>query len=56
LIVYDPDRSMVVDSIPCEDGHSQERAMLGRILGGAQADDLRIEDRSFSREHLIGLA
>ncbi len=28
LVVFDPDAGLIVDLVPCEDGHSQERALL----------------------------
>ena len=32
LVVYDPSLTMVIDVFPCEDGHTQERALLGDVL------------------------
>jgi IS4 transposase len=48
LVVYDPDLGMVLDLIPCEDGHTQERAMMGPLLEAARPGDLWITDRNFS--------
>ena len=53
LVVYDPDCSMVVDLIPCEDGHSQERTLMGPILASAQEGDLWIADRNFSTRSIL---
>ena len=39
LVVYDPDQDLVIDVVPCENGHTQERALLNRIY---------FEIRSFS--------
>jgi IS4 transposase len=47
LNVFDPQLGLVVDVFPCEDGHAQERAMLGPVLGTVQAGELWIEDRNF---------
>jgi IS4 transposase len=55
LVVYDPDCSMVVDLIPCEDGHSQERTLMGPILASAQKGDLWIADRNFSTRSILSI-
>ena len=31
LVVYDPDMDMVVDLVPCEDGHAQERTLIEHV-------------------------
>jgi hypothetical protein len=35
LVVYDPDLGMVTDLIAGEDGHTQERALMGPLLACA---------------------
>lgn len=47
LAVLDPDRMLIVDLFPCEDAHSQERAILPEVLLSAQRRDLWIADRNF---------
>jgi Transposase DDE domain len=47
LNVYDPQLGLVTDVFPCEDGHAQERAMLGPVLERVQEGELWIEDRNF---------
>jgi hypothetical protein len=47
LNIYDPQLGLVIDVIPCEDGHAQERAMLGPVLDIVQEGELWIEDRNF---------
>src|SRR2546427_6194723 len=47
LVVYEPAHGLVRDVFPCEDGHAQERSMLGLVLATVQADDLWIQDRNF---------
>src|SRR5213594_3838302 len=47
LVVYEPAHGVVRDVFPCEDGHAQERSMLGLVLETVQADDLWIQDRNF---------
>ena len=47
IALYDPQCEMVLDLIPCEDGHAQERAFLDEIAERVQANDLWIADRNF---------
>jgi len=47
LVVYEPAPGLVTDVFPCEDGHAQERALLGAVLDTVAADDLWIADRNF---------
>jgi len=47
LVVLDPSLRMVIDLLPCEDAHTQERALLPRILETVESGDLWIEDRNF---------
>src|SRR6185503_13482145 len=47
LLVFDPQLGLVADVFPCEDGHAQERALLGPVLDSVQQDELWIEDRNF---------
>ena len=47
LVVYEPMAGLVSDVFPCEDGHAQERSMLGQVLETVQAHDLWIQDRNF---------
>src|SRR5438067_2122475 len=47
LVVLDPALGLTIDVIPCEDGHTQERALLGDVLETVQPKDLWIEDRNF---------
>jgi IS4 transposase len=47
LTVFDPQSGLVSDVFPCEDGHAQERALLGPVLETVQEGELWIEDRNF---------
>src|SRR3989441_4525005 len=47
LVVYEPAQGLVTDVFPCEDGHAQERALLGSVLTSVQKNDLWIADRNF---------
>ena len=57
LVVYDPELGLVIDVFPCEDGHAQERALLGEVLATVQAGDVWVDDRNFCvRDFLCGIA
>ena len=57
LVIYDPAVEMAIDVVPCEDGHAQERALLGEVVPTVMANDLWIMDRNFCvREFLVGIA
>jgi IS4 transposase len=47
LTVLDPQRSLVVDVFPCEDGHAQERSLLPLVLEQVQPKQVWIADRNF---------
>lgn len=53
LVVYDPDLDMVVDLVPCEDGHAQERTLMSSLQKQAQQADLWIADRNFSTRGIL---
>jgi len=57
LVVYDPQLEMAIDVFPCEDGHTQERALLGQVLATIEQQDAWIMDRNFCvRGFLLGIA
>ncbi|MCL6485895.1 MAG: IS4/IS5 family transposase, partial [Janthinobacterium lividum] len=47
MVVYDPALEMVVDVIPCEDGHTQERTLLAPLRQIVQRRDVLIMDSLF---------
>jgi IS4 transposase len=47
LVVLDPALMLAVDVFPCEDGHTQERALLDQVLPTVEPSDVWIEDRNF---------
>jgi len=47
LVVLDPLLKLMVDVFPCEDGYTQERALLEQVLPTVQAGHCWIEDRNF---------
>ncbi len=57
LVVYDPSLRIPIDVFLCEDGHAQERSLLGDVLPTVKAKDLWINDRNFCiRSFLCGIA
>ena len=57
LVVLEPDRMLVTDVFPCEDGHAQERSLLPQVLPTVEANDLWIADRNFcTTGFLFGIA
>jgi len=57
IAVLDPDRMLVLDVFPCEDGHAQERRLLPEVLAAVQQGDLWIADRNFcTLDFLFGIA
>jgi IS4 transposase len=56
LVVFDPDVGLVVDVVPCEDGHASERGLLATALEAATSGDLWIGDRHFCTAPAIRLA
>jgi len=57
LVVLEPDRMLMTDVFPCEDGHAQERSLLGQVLLTVERGDLWIADRNFcTTGFLFGVA
>lgn len=47
LVVLDPRRQLIVDVIPSEDGHAQERSLLPELVDELRPGQLWIADRNF---------
>ena len=47
LVVYDIERRLPIEVIPCEDGHVQERLLLKALYLSIEKDDVWIADRNF---------
>jgi hypothetical protein len=47
LVVFDPELGIAIDVFPCEDGHTQERALLTAVIETVQPKDAWIADRNF---------
>jgi IS4 transposase len=57
LVIFDPERMLAIDVVLCEDGHAQERSLLGRVLEAVAARDLWIADRNFcTTDFFFGMA
>lgn len=57
LVVLDPSLGLVVDVVPCEDGHAQERSLLDDVLTMVKPSDLWIADRNFcTTKFFFGIA
>jgi IS4 transposase len=53
LVVYDPDRCLVTDVLPNEDGHAGERALMAALVPTAMPGELWIGDRAFCTYNII---
>lgn len=57
LVVLDPQAMLATDVFGCEDGHAQERALLGEVLPTVRAGELWVADRGFcTTNFLFGIA
>jgi hypothetical protein len=56
LVVYDPQLDLMTNIIPCEDGHAQERSLLGQVLPLIGEGEVWMEDRNFcTTEFVFGI-
>lgn len=53
LVVYAPELDMVVDVVPAEDAHAQERALMGPVLEQVRPGELWLADRNFSTTSIL---
>ena len=53
LVVYAPELDLVVDVVPAEDAHAQERALMGPVLEQVQPGELWLADRNFSTTRIL---
>ena len=57
LALLDAQRELIVDLVPCEDGHAQERSLLPELLERIRAGIVIVADRNFcTSKFLFGLA
>lgn len=53
LVVYAPEVGLVVDVLPAEDAHAQERALMGPVLERVKEGELWLADRNFSTSRIM---
>jgi IS4 transposase len=53
LVVYAPEWDLVVDMVPAEDAHVQERALMGPVLKQVRKGELWLADRNFSTTGIL---
>jgi len=53
LVVYDPDRCLVIDVLPSEDGHAGERALMAELIPTAGPGELWLGDRAFCTYNIL---
>jgi IS4 transposase len=53
LVVYDPDVDMALTVVPCENGHTQERALLSCLEASVAAGEVWVMDRNFCVLHWL---
>ena len=53
LVVYDPDRCLVTDVLPSEDGHAGERTLMAALVVTARPGELWIGDRAFCTYNIM---
>jgi IS4 transposase len=53
LVVLDPATMLVLDVVPCEDAHAQERSLIDQVLPGVEPGELWIADRNFCTTRLV---
>ena len=56
LALLDAQRELILELVPCEDGHAQERSLLPELLERIRADTVLVADRNFcTTQFLFGL-
>jgi hypothetical protein len=53
LVVFDYERDITVETIPCEDGHAQERSLFGKLLNLVRKGEVWIADRNFCTKKFL---
>lgn len=57
LVILEPETGLATQMVGCEDGHAQERSLLGPVLNAVKKDDIYIADRNFcTLAFLLGIA
>jgi hypothetical protein len=55
LVVFDPVHGIVLDCLPCEDGHKQERALIPEILNEVERGTVWIADPDCNERQTISI-
>jgi IS4 transposase len=53
LVVLDPTTMLVVDVVPCEDAHAQERSLVDQVLPTVESGELWMGDRNFCTTRML---
>src|SRR3954463_1246812 len=53
LVGQEPATMLVIDVVPCEDAHAQERSLIDQVLPGVEPGDLWIADRNFCTTRML---
>ena len=53
LVVYDPDLDLAINVVPCENGHTQERALLSLLEESLAPGEVWMMDRNFCVLHWL---
>ena len=53
LVIYDPDKCLVTDVLPAEDGHVGERTLMASLVPTGREGDLWIGDRGFCTYNIL---
>ncbi|WNG59823.1 IS4 family transposase [Archangium gephyra] len=53
LVVYAPELDLVLEVVPAEDAHAQERALMGPVLEQVRKGELWLADRNFSTTGIL---
>ena len=53
LVVYDPQLDLMTNIVPCEDGHAQERSLIGAALALVREKEVWIDDRNFCTTEFV---
>ena len=53
LVVFDPQRETIEAIVPCEDGHAQERSLLGQVGPLVGVGQVWLADRNFCTEGFL---
>ena len=54
LVVFDPQVQTIAAMLPCEDGHAQERSLLGQVGPLIEPGQVWLADRNFCTEAFLG--